>query len=350
MLVSLLTLFSYFMDINNLYYYDNAIPIMSNRLFITGIVMLASFVVSMLLLKRGSTGQGKEQLPVRIFKILIIAFAYIVPLLELNIQLEYYTDNYGVSSFRYVALAVFTVIYIAILSIIYCKKIPSKGYIFGLLYATVCLYAGFYSILITNLRYDMFYLSYGGTYLPVHFAIHLLSLPAIAYIIYLIVKNIKSYPESSTVLSWFLTILVVVILSIETDNIVVWMLTNAYNYYEILYDVHTFGYPILWGIIAMILMIWGLNRKEALLRQISLVFFGLIIVKFYAYDVWKMSQTGRIISFVLLGVILLLVSFLQQKIRTLVRNDDKPEAVSGRPDNIPVVTDDNNEQQLTDDV
>jgi uncharacterized membrane protein len=92
-----------------------------------------------------------------------------------------------------------------------------------------------------------------------------------------------------------------------------------------LYDVHTFGYPILWGVIAMVLMIWGLNRKETLLRKISLVFFAFIIVKFYAYDVWKMSQSGRIISFVLLGVILLLVSFLQQKIRTLVKSDNEKE-------------------------
>jgi uncharacterized membrane protein len=115
----------------------------------------------------------------------------------------------------------------------------------------------------------------------------------------------------------------VVILSIETDNIVIWITGNIDNYDNVLHDVHTFGYPILWGLIAMVLMIWGLNRKEALLRKISLIFFGLIILKFYAYDVWNMSQSGRIISFVLLGVILLLVSFLQQKIRTLVKTDEK---------------------------
>jgi uncharacterized membrane protein len=136
------------------------------------------------------------------------------------------------------------------------------------------------------------------------------------------VKNLKSLPNVlNTWLSWLLTVLVVVILSVETDNLVIWLLGNSDNYHNVLYDVHTFGYPILWGLTAMILMIWGLTRKEALLRRISLVFFGFIIVKFYAYDVWKMSQSGRIISFVLLGVILLLVSFLQEKIRTLVKNE-----------------------------
>ena len=75
----------------------------------------------------------------------------------------------------------------------------------------------------------------------------------------------------------------------------------------------------------MILMIWGLNGKEVLLRKISLIFFGVIILKFYAYDVWRMSQAGRIVSFIILGVILLSVSFLQQKIKTLVKADEVEE-------------------------
>ena len=347
-LISFLTLFSYFMDINKLFLYSGAVALMSNRWFITGLVVLVSFVINMLLLKR----ESKETPLANIFKIIIILLAYIVPFLEINVQLTYHhTGNSGYSSFRYVALATFTTIYIAVLGIIYNKKVSSKTYIFGMLYAAVCLYAVCYTFLITNLRYEIF--NYGVLYHQAwYFSIHLLSLPAIAYIIYLLVKNIKSYSENNTWLSWLLTILVVVILSVETDNIIVWMFANPYdyNYSGVLYDVRTFGYPILWGIIAMVLMIWGLNRKEALLRQISLVFFGLIIVKFYAYDVWKMSQAGRIVSFVLLGVILLLVSFLQQKIRTLVKSDDKPEIGDGKPGGMPETGDENSGPKLTDNV
>ena len=325
-LIFLLTVFSYLMDVNNLYSYSYDMPIVFNRLFITGLTVLASFVVSLFLLKREPVESGKGTPFVSLFKIIIMLFAYIVPVLELNIQLAHYTDvdYYGFSSFRYVSLATFTTIYIAVLGVIYSRKILSKGYIFGLLYSAVCLYAVFFSNLIIGLRYDIFYFS-EETYPTGYFAVHLLSLFAIAYIVYLLVKHIKSYAQVSVWLSWFLTILVVVILSVETDNIIVWMFSHPENYYDVLYDVHTFGYPILWGIIAMVLMVWGLNGKDALLRRISLVFFALIIVKFYAYDVWKMSQAGRIISFVLLGVILLLVSFLQQKIRILVKDDKSRE-------------------------
>ena len=296
---------------------------MTNRLFITGIVVLAAFVINSLLLKREPMETNFENRFSGIFNLIIIVLAFIIPFIESDIQLAHYTnlEQYEASSFRFTALATFTTIYIAVLGIIYNKNVSSKKYIFRLLYLAVLLYAICYTNLAIGLRYDIFYLL---KYPVSYFSIHSLSLPAIATIVYLVTKNIKSLPvKQSTWLSWLLTVLVVVILSVEADNMVIWMSGNSDNYFSVLHDVHTFGYPILWGIIAMILMIWGLNRKEALLRKISLVFFALIIVKFYVYDVWKMSQSGRIISFVLLGVILLLVSFLQQKIRTLVKNDDK---------------------------
>jgi Predicted membrane protein len=319
-IITFLTLSSYFFDIINLYSYGT-LPILSNRLFVTGVVVLASFVINTLLLKR----EKAEAVLVNIYKISIIILSYIVMFIELNIQLKNHTDVAISSYFRYVTMAVYTVIYIAVLGFIYNKKVSSNNYIYAFLSLTVLFYAGIFTFLIMNLREDIFMITY-DTYPTSYFSIHLAALPALAYVIYLLIKNIKAYPTIFTWFSWLLTTLVVVIFSVETENIVVWMVGNPDNYYDVLYDVHTFGYPILWGIIAMILMIWGLNKKEALLRKISLVFFGLIIVKFYVYDVWKMSQAGRIISFVLLGVILLLVSFLQQKIRTLVKDDMPKES------------------------
>jgi len=325
-LISSLVLISYFMDILTLYSFDYTMTFLANRLFVTGVFVIAAFVVNRLLLKRELEETDDRKQIVRIFSLIIIILAYIVPFIELDMQLAHYVNvehYYLTSSFRYVTLATFTTIYIAVLGFLYKKDISAKKYIFGLLYLAVLSYAIFYTLMVSGLRYDILKLS---THPVSYFSVHLLSLPAIGYIVYLVVKNIKSLPdEKNTWLSWLLTVSVVVILSVETDNMVIWLLGNPDNYYNVLHDVHTFGYPILWGIIAMTLMIWGLNRKEALLRHISLVFFGFIIVKFYAYDVWKMSQSGRIISFVLLGVILLLVSFLQQKIRTLVKDDNDTE-------------------------
>lgn len=325
LLIAFLTLVSYVMDIHNDYSHYKLFTLASNRLFITGLVVIVSFVINLLLLKRDKEQVSENLQVIRLFKFLIILLSYVVPFIEVNYQLKLHTDIniYQISSFRSVALAAFTTFYIAILGFIYQKKIASKKYIFGLLYFAVFLYAAGYSFVIADLRFDIFK-AYEYTYPVSYISVHLLSLPAIGFIIFLLIRNIKSLSTgNSTLLSWILTVLVVIIASVELDNLVVWLLGNRGNYHELLYDIHTFGYPILWGVIAMILMIWGLNGKEALLRKISLVFFVIIIVKFYAYDVWHMSQAGRIVSFVLLGVILLLVSFLQQKIRTLVKGEEE---------------------------
>ena len=329
-LISLLVLISYCMDILNLYSFNNTMAFILNRLFITGVVVAVAFAINTLLLKREPMETTFKKRLFRIFSLVVILLTYIVPFIEIDCQLAHYihSDPYATSSFRLTALATFTTIYVAVLGIIFNKTVSTKKYIFGLLYAAVLLYAILYTFFVTGLRFDIFYFI-DRFYPVIYFSVHLFSLPAIAFIIYLVAKNIKSLSEKPSVwLSWLLTILVVVILSVETDNIVIWMTGNPDNYYSVLRDVHTFGYPILWGVIAMILMVWGLNRKEALLRRISLIFFAFIIVKFYAYDVWRMSQSGRIISFVALGVILLLVSFLQQKIRTLVKNDDEQNSIN----------------------
>lgn len=327
-IISGLTIVSYIIDIDHSYSYDLALTVVLNRIFITGLVVMAAFgLVSFFLKKEDPDSiieiRGIETFSVgaiiKVFKVLIIALSFIVPFLELNYQLERFTDIDYTSSFRYLAMATYTFLYIMILAVIYRKKF-SGALVFMQFFVAVFFYAVVYSYLAVELRYDIFQME---EYNTSYFLLHLLSLPTVAFIIYLLVKNVKSLPEDwFAPICWGLVILSVTILSIETDHIVILLFNGIDNYDSLLYDVHTFGYPILWGILAMILMVWGLKRKEVLLRKISLIFFGVIIVKFYAYDVWRMSQAGRIVSFVLLGVILLLVSFLQQKIKTLVKDDE----------------------------
>lgn len=69
-------------------------------------------------------------------------------------------------------------------------------------------------------------------------------------------------------------------------------------------------------------MFSGMRYHSKLLRIISLCVFGFVIAKLACYDLWLMAPVGRIIVFILLGVILLAVSFLYQKLREVLLNDD----------------------------
>lgn len=328
--LSLLTIISYLMDINNYYirFYDDSLSLFINSSFITGVVVILGFAVSLFLLKKEDTGsvitlRGKALFSISniktVFKFVLILLIFFVPYLEFNYQLGVYTDTEMTESFRHVTLATYTTCFIAALAILYRGKINSLKYFFFLV--CVIIYSIAYAWLVAELRLDIFYY---GEYSTSYFLIHFLSLPAVGYLIYLLIINLKSIIKTKIkVMYWVLLILSCIILSVELDHIAILILHNSGSYFSILYDVHTFGYPILWGLIAMILMIWGVKQKDVILRQISLISFGLIILKFYAYDVWLMSQTGRILSFVLLGVIILVVSFIQQKLKTLVKEDDQ---------------------------
>ena len=61
-----------------------------------------------------------------------------------------------------------------------------------------------------------------------------------------------------------------------------------------------------------------MRQRSRLLRVMALCVFGVVIVKLAIYDLWRMAAVGRIIVFILLGVALLSVSFLYQRLRGLL--------------------------------
>ncbi|MEQ8365041.1 MAG: DUF2339 domain-containing protein [Cyclobacteriaceae bacterium] len=79
-------------------------------------------------------------------------------------------------------------------------------------------------------------------------------------------------------------------------------------------------YPIVWAITALALMVFGMRWKLKSLRLASLVLFLLTIIKLFFYDLAG-NSTGKIISFILLGVILLVISFLYQKLKFIIQDD-----------------------------
>jgi uncharacterized membrane protein len=60
------------------------------------------------------------------------------------------------------------------------------------------------------------------------------------------------------------------------------------------------------------------------LRIAALVLLGITILKLFIYDIRNASETGKIIAFILLGVLILVISFVYQKIKLLVI-ENKPE-------------------------
>ncbi len=81
------------------------------------------------------------------------------------------------------------------------------------------------------------------------------------------------------------------------------------------------GYPIVWGLFSFIFLVIGIKKQWKNLRIISLALLGLTILKLFIYDIKNVSETGKIVAFILLGVLILIISFVYQKVKKLVVDD-----------------------------
>jgi len=70
---------------------------------------------------------------------------------------------------------------------------------------------------------------------------------------------------------------------------------------------------LLWTAYASGLIALGVKRESALLRWQALVLFGLVVLKVFIYDSSFLERFYRIVSFFILGLVLLTVSFLYQR-------------------------------------
>ena len=73
------------------------------------------------------------------------------------------------------------------------------------------------------------------------------------------------------------------------------------------------GLSVLWTLYAAVALAWGFIRRSTALRYAALGLFGLVIVKVFIVDLASVKTLYRMLSFLILGVVLLLVGLLYQK-------------------------------------
>ncbi|MGA8222278.1 MAG: DUF2339 domain-containing protein [Candidatus Acidiferrales bacterium] len=84
------------------------------------------------------------------------------------------------------------------------------------------------------------------------------------------------------------------------------------------------GLSMLWLVYALSLLVAGLWRKSAVLRWQALTLLGIVIVKVFIFDLSSLERFYRIVSFILLGLALLMISFYYQRRLSSHKNEEKP--------------------------
>ncbi|WP_431213013.1 DUF2339 domain-containing protein [Puia sp. P3] len=118
--------------------------------------------------------------------------------------------------------------------------------------------------------------------------------------------------------TWLICFVVVVFVSAEGQLLVNVLWYSPRNPLEELQRVYDkAGLPILWGLCSFAFMWLGMSYKFKSLRIVSLVLFSITLLKLFLFDIRNIPVGGKIAAFFCLGVLLLVVSFMYQRLKKL---------------------------------
>ena len=83
-------------------------------------------------------------------------------------------------------------------------------------------------------------------------------------------------------------------------------------------DSYKLGLSILWGIYALALIVLVIYKKKKHLRIGAIALFAVTLVKLFFYDIADLSTISKTIVFISLGILMLIVSFLYNKYKSLI--------------------------------
>lgn len=78
-------------------------------------------------------------------------------------------------------------------------------------------------------------------------------------------------------------------------------------------QLYKLGLSILWGVASMILISIGIWKRKEHLRITAMVLFGVTLLKLFFYDLTNLDTVPKTIVFIIIGSILLVVSYLYNK-------------------------------------
>lgn len=328
-LVMALMITSLVMDWGNIYLlpdYSNHLSILLNKGYLTGIVAIASLILTIRLLgNEGAESMFRRNGYKVAITITLVAVIYMVNLLELRYQAIYYIDSVasqtiivGTYNMLFIGLVLLAAPKLA-LPTVATNAVPALGFF------STASYLFYYHPFIVDARNE--YL--GGTSAITGFLFHYLLVGLLIVTVVISLGQLnrnKDFVQAVRGAHWWIFIfLFVFVASAELDHtVLLTAYTNSESAYHLIGQNHKIGYPILWGVASFLLIAIGLSKQIKMLRIISLVLLLITLLKLFIIDLRNISEGGKIAAFISLGVLLLIVSFMYQRLKKLLLDDGRP--------------------------
>ncbi|MEZ5017818.1 MAG: DUF2339 domain-containing protein [Flavipsychrobacter sp.] len=232
--------------------------------------------------------------------------------------------NHNLKQFSTVWLINYSLVFVALLSILNIKKIKSTVLSYAsLVMSSLVIFAfltfGLY--LLSELREDYLQQRLAQYYAKNSFyiSIRYVSYTLVAVVLAVMYRQIrfsfmaKSLKQIAPIFELFFSITLLWIVSSELLNIMDIM--QKQSSYKL-------ALSILWGVYSMLLISYGIWQKKKQLRIAAIVLFAFTLLKLFFYDIAHLDTISKTIVFVSLGVLLLIISFLYNKYKHIITEED----------------------------
>ncbi len=327
-LVWVLMLISLLMDWMKLYTNSSyLLAIIVNRGFITTIfAAVATYLLFMLRHKETENIETASPALIpgaTVFRISAIVLLFAAGALEINYQFNrYYPD----ANFSILYLLLYTITFISILTTV-MQKVKHLQLHWQIIAAMLsfCMLLYFMALPQTfSIQANLLEANKNMGHFAAHWIIALLAGTVLFRLIQLVRNNKASIANSFDFITWILCAVTVIYLSVEIhllSNHIFYAADNSLGNIQRVY-IKT-GLPILWGLCSFAFMWLGMRNKYKTLRIISLSLFTLTLAKLFIFDIRNIPAGGKIAAFFCLGVLLLVVSFMYQRLKKIIIDDEK---------------------------
>ncbi|RYZ54965.1 MAG: DUF2339 domain-containing protein, partial [Sphingobacteriales bacterium] len=168
-------------------------------------------------------------------------------------------------------------------------------------------------------------LTISGAYQPLHLLSHYIAIALQGVLFYMMIRRVmrSAIPDRRMTMqfTWAITLALVVFISKELLHLYILSFRAAGTSSELARQFNRAGLTVVWSLCSFVLIWLGMRFKYKPLRIISLSLFAISLLKLFLIDIRGISEGGKILAFIFLGVVLLIVSFMYQKLKKIIIDD-----------------------------
>ncbi len=268
--------------------------------------------------------------------LLVLYFAFRVEITSYFDQLSYsskitipsesdkyfnYKLNTDLINFKTICLLIYSLLFFTLLSFVNIKKLKNKALgfanlIFNAISLVVFLFVGLYTL--SELRENYIEKTLAEYYIVSDFniGIRYISFIFVALILFASYKYILQKFMQLKIRILFDAFLYITIIWIASSELISIMdFSNSINLYKL-------GLSILWGVYSLIIVALGIWKNKKHIRIGAIILFGITLIKVFFYDLTHLNTLSKTIVFISLGILLLIISFLYNKFKNKISDEN----------------------------